>query len=104
MKICVIGAGNGGQAIAGYLGFTGHDVSLYDIDRTRINNLSTLGGIQLIGRIEGFGKVECITTDLAEAVKKAKIVMVTTVANAHRAVAKSLAPLVEEGQVIILIN
>ena len=102
MKICVIGAGNGGQAIAGYLGFTGHDVSLYDIDRTRINNLSTLGGIQLIGRIEGFGKVECITTDLAEAVKKAKIVMVTTVANAHRAVAKSLAPLVEEGQVIIL--
>ena len=102
MKISVIGAGNGGQAIAGYLGLTGYDVSLYDIDEPKIEELQKKGGIELEGRIKGFGKVGCITTDIEEAVKGAEIIMVTTVANAHRAVAKSLAPFVEEGQVIIL--
>ena len=102
MKIAVIGAGNGGQAIAGYLGLTGYDVSLYDIDVPKIDELQKKGGIELEGQINGFGKVGCITTDIEEAVKGAGIIMVTTVANAHRAVAKSLAPFVEEGQVIIL--
>lgn len=102
MKIAVIGAGNGGQAIAGFLGLSGYNVSLYDIDATKISDLQGKGGIELEGRIKGFGKVGCITTDISDAVKGAEIIMVTTVANAHRAVAKSLAPLIEEGQVIIL--
>lgn len=102
MKISVIGAGNGGQSISGYLAMQGYEVSLYDIDSARIKALQGKGGIQLEGRIEGFGKVACITTDIAEAVRGAEIIMVTTVANAHRAVAKSIAPYVEEGQVIIL--
>ena len=102
MKIAVIGAGNGGQALAGFLGLTGYKVSLYDIDVPKIEELQKKGGIELEGRIKGFGIVGCITTDIEEAVKGAEIIMVTTVANAHRAVAKSLASLVEEGQVIIL--
>lgn len=102
MKIAVIGAGNGGQAIAGYLGLTGYDVSLYDIDAPKIEELQKKGGIELEGRIDGFGKVGCITTDIEAAVKGAEIIMVTTVANAHRTVAKSIAPFIEEGQVIIL--
>lgn len=102
MKIAVIGAGNGGQSISGYLSMQGYEVSLYDIDEQRIKALQEKGGIQLEGRLEGFGKVACVTTDIAEAVRGAEIVMVTTVANAHRAVAKSIAPYIEEGQVIIL--
>ena len=102
MKIAVIGAGNGGQSIAGYLALQGYATSLYDIDVQKMDILKQKGGIELTGRIEGFGKIDCITTDIAEAVKGATIVMVTTVANAHRAVAKSMAPYVEEGQVIIL--
>ena len=102
MKIAVIGAGNGGQSIAGYLALQGYETSLYDIDVQKMNILKQKGGIELTGRIEGFGKIDCITTDIAEAVKGAEIVMVTTVANAHRAVAKSMAPYVEEGQMNIL--
>lgn len=102
MKIAVIGAGNGGQSIAGYLALKGYEISLYDIDIKKMGELKEKGGIQLTGRIEGFGKIECITTDMAEAVKEAEIVMVTTVANAHCAVAKSMAPYVEDNQVIIL--
>lgn len=102
MKIAVLGAGNGGQSIAGYLALRGYETSLYDIDVQKMDILKQKGGIELTGRIEGFGKIDCITTDIAEAVKGAQIVMVTTVANAHRAVAKSMATYVEEGQVIIL--
>lgn len=102
MKIAVIGAGNGGQSIAGYLALRGYETSLYDIDVQKMDILKQKGGIELTGRIEGFGKIDCITTDIAEAVKGAQIVMVTTVANAHRAVAKSMATYIEEGQVIIL--
>ena len=102
MKIAVIGAGNGGQSIAGYLALQGYETSLYDIDVQKMDILKQKGGIELTGRIEGFGKIDCITTDIAEAVKGAQIVMVTTVANAHRAVAKSMAPYVEEGMTIIL--
>jgi opine dehydrogenase len=102
MKIAVIGAGNGGQAIAGFLGLSGYEVSLYDIDVPKISELQKKGGIELEGRIKGFGRVGCITTDISETVKGAAIIMVTTVANAHRTVAKSIAPYIEDGQVIIL--
>lgn len=102
MKIAVLGAGNGGQAISGFLVMQGYEVSLYDIVEEKIVELQKLGGIHLMGRIKGFGKLACITTDLAETVKGAEIIMVTTIANAHKAVAQSLAPLVEDGQIIIL--
>lgn len=102
MKITIIGAGNGGQTFAGYLSIAGYETSLYDIDVEKINVLNKLRGIQLEGRINGFGKIGCITTDISEAVKGAEIIMVTTVANAHRAVAKSLAPHLEDGQIIVL--
>ena len=102
MKIAVIGAGNGGQAIAGYLAMQNYDVALYDIVEEKINELKQLGGIQLEGRIDGFGKIGCFTTDIAEALQGAEIVMVTTIANAHKAVAQNIAQYVVDGQVIIL--
>jgi opine dehydrogenase len=80
----------------------GYETSLYDIDVEKMESLKKLGGIQMEGRINGFGKIGCITTDIAEAVKGAEIIMVTTVANAHRAVATSIAPYLEEGQVVVL--
>ena len=95
MKIAVIGAGNGGQTFAGYLSMAGYETSLYDIDVEKMDTLKKLGGIQMEGRINGFGKIGCITTDIAEAVKGAEIIMVTTVANAHRTVATSIAPYLE---------
>lgn len=102
MKIAVIGAGNGGQAIAGYLSMQGYDIALYDIVKEKIEELKKLGGIKLEGRISGFGKLGCITADIKEAVQGAEIIMVTTIANAHKAVAQSIAPFVVDGQVIIL--
>ncbi|HQC37238.1 MAG TPA: 2-dehydropantoate 2-reductase N-terminal domain-containing protein, partial [Thermotogota bacterium] len=36
MKICVIGAGNGGQALAGYLALRGQEVTLFNRNKKRI--------------------------------------------------------------------
>lgn len=102
MKIAIIGAGNGGQTMAGHLSMMGHEVSLYDIDIKKMDVLKQLGGIQLEGCLQGYGKISCITTDIGEAIDGAEIIMVTTVANAHRAVAKSMAPYIKEGQVVVL--
>lgn len=102
MKIAVIGAGNGGQAIAGYLAMQNYKVALYDIDECKINELKQFGGIRLEGCINGFGRLNRITTDIAETLQDAEIVMVTTIANAHKTVAQSIAPYVVDGQVIIL--
>lgn len=102
MKITVIGAGNGGQTIAGYLSMKGYEVALYDIDKNKIEELKLKGFIEMNGCIRGVGNVACFTSDISQAMSNASIVMVTTVANAHSAVAKSVAPYIEENQVIIL--
>lgn len=102
MKIAVIGAGNGGQAIAGYLSMSSYEVSLYDRDKQKIEQLQKKGGIQLEGKIQGFGKITHITNVLPDAIKKAKVIMVTTVANAHIDIAHAMASSIEDGQVILL--
>ena len=102
MKIAIIGAGNGGQTMAGHLSMMGFEVGLYDIDVEKMNALKELGGIQLEGCLQGYGNIRCITTDIEEAVAGAEIIMVTTVANAHRAVAKTLTPYLVDGQIVVL--
>ncbi len=102
MKIAVIGAGNGGQAIAGYLACQGYETSLYDIDAHRISLIQSKGGVQLEGHLHGFGEMSCITTDIAKATTDADMIMVTTVANAHASVAMQIAPFLRDGQVVIL--
>jgi len=102
MKIAVIGAGNGGQAISGYLGSIGLDVFLYDRNISKIEDLKSKGGIYLKGKLNGFGKISCFTSNIEEAVDNADIVMITTIANAHEEIAKNMASHVKEGQVIVL--
>ena len=102
MKISVIGAGNGGQAISTYATLRGYTVSLYDRDTEKIERLRKLDYFTIEGKCTGCAKINNITNDVRESVQGAHIIMVTTTANAHADVAKSIAPFAEEGQVIIL--
>ena len=47
MKIAVIGAGNGGQSIAGYFALQVYETALYDIDVQKMNSLRQKGGIEV---------------------------------------------------------
>jgi len=104
-RVCVIGAGNGGSAIAGDLTLAGHRCRLFEFPEyaANIRPIQEQGGIRVTGIARtGFARIELATTDLAEAVAGADLLMVATVALAHERVATELVPHLEEGQVIVL--
>ena len=102
MRVAVIGAGNGGQAIAGYAALKGYEVSLFDRNETKIKELQLKGFIELKGKIKGIGKIKLYTSEISDAISEADLVMITTVANAHAEVARAMAPYIKEDQIIIL--
>ena len=98
----IIGGGNGGQSLAGHLALLGFSVRLYDIIPETIAVIRSQGGIQVDGAVKGFGRLESATTDLAEAVGGADIVMIVAPAIAHRTIARNCAPHLEDGQVVFI--
>ena len=98
----VIGAGNGGQSVSAHLAMMGYQVRLYDISPDTVNAINNQGGIHLDGVVQGFGKIDQATTDLGKAVHGAHMIMVIAPATAHRHIAKALAPLLQDGQLIVL--
>lgn len=102
MKIAVLGAGNGGQAIAGYLGSLGHNVCIYDRDYEKIRELEQAKCIRLVGKINCEGRIGRYTNDVSSAIMNADLIMVTTVANAHQQIAREIAGSISDGQIIIL--
>lgn len=102
MNISVLGAGNGGLAIAGYLALKQHTINLYSPFTEEIKPIKKKGGIQLEGRINGFGKLNLATTDIKKAIKNAEIIMVVVPAFAHAEIAKDCAPYLQDNQIIVL--
>ncbi len=102
MKVAVIGTGNGGQAIAGWLAIQGHQVSLYGRKKEVIEDLASKGSIRLIGTIEGEGFIQTYTNDIIRAVEGAEVIMVVTTANAHSSIARQIAGDLQDGQIVVL--
>lgn len=100
--IAIIGAGNGGQALAGHLAFMGHSVRLYDREVTKAEEINITKEITLVGALNLKGKIEFASADLGKVINGAELIMVVTTATAHRSLASQLAPLLSENQIIIL--
>lgn len=98
----VLGAGNGGQAMAGYLGLRGVEVRLWNRSPSKLDPVWRRGGIKLEGVIQGLSPVASATTDLAEAVDGADLLMVVLPATGHKPMAQALARVVSPGQIIVL--
>jgi opine dehydrogenase len=103
LVVAIVGTGIGGTEMAGYLGLHGTRVRVHDIRKEAVDGIRDRGGLEVSGIESGFAPVERATTDLAEAVDGATLIAVTTVNNDHRAVARQLAPLLRDGQVVALI-
>ncbi len=101
-RFAVLGAGHGGQAMAGHLAYLGYQVSLYNRTDERLQPIRNSGGITLNGVINGFGTIEVVTSDIAEALADADIIMVVVPANAHSFIAKEAAPYLRDGQIVVL--
>ncbi len=101
-NVAVIGGGNGGQAMAADLAMRGHAVRLYSRRAAMISAACGAGGIVMKGALCGTGQPALITDNLADAVRGAEIIMMVTTADAHAAIARALAPLLEDGQLVVL--
>lgn len=101
-RIAVIGAGNGGHAIAGHFGLLGHEIALYDRLADSLNAIQKAGGVELLEALNGFGKVTTVTSSLKKVVAGAEIIMIATTADAHADIARNIAPYLEDNQIIVL--
>lgn len=102
LNIAVIGAGNGGQALAGHLAYMGHHVRLYDRSITKADYFNSNKTIQLCGAVELSGTIDFASTDLSKVIESADLIMIATTATAHRSLASQMAHLLEDGQIVIL--
>ncbi len=104
-RYTVIGAGNGGKAMAAHLALLGFSVALYNRTPEHIDVIQKRGGIELKsyeGGPQGFGKLTLITSNIAEAIEHAEMIMVVVPSSAHADIARVVAPHLRDGQIIIL--
>ena len=107
LRFSVLGAGHGGTAMAAHLAHMGIPASLYNRSASRLAPIQAAGGIDLITEgVEdlphGFVKIPVVTSDIAEAVEGAQVVMVVVPATGHRFLAEQLSEHLVDGQMIIL--
>jgi opine dehydrogenase len=100
--VAIIGAGIGGVYLVAELGLAGHRLRLHDRDDTRLAEIRAHGGVDV--EPGGLAAVEAATTELPAAVDGADVIIVVTGGNAQPAVARSLAPLLRDGQIVLLIQ
>ncbi len=102
MRFTIIGGGRTGQAAAAYLTSKGAEclIKTRDAGKAAIFNQH---GITAEGGINGNFKVRA-TTDMQEAADFSDMILVMTVANAHKEVAGQLGPCLKQDQKILIFN
>jgi opine dehydrogenase len=101
----VIGAGHGGKPMAAHLALMGFPVTLYNRTFDHIAAIKKRGGIDLEsaeGGPHGFAHLPLVTSDVKEALQDAEMIMVVVPSSAHAEVARTVAPHLRDGQIIIL--
>lgn len=94
-RATVLGAGNGGYALASDLALNGFDVILFELDRFKEHNLAPIeerGGLEREGMRPGFAEIDILTSDIEEALADTDVVNVTIPAFAHEEFIELAAP------------
>src|SRR5262249_6546218 len=100
--VAVLGAGHGGCAAAADLGHRGFSLRLHTRNAQRLDQLRARGGIEARGLHDGLLPIAVMTTDLAEAIDGADLIMLVVPSVAHAAYARALAPLIDGSRPIFL--
>lgn len=98
--VFVCGAGHQGLSMSAHLALNGLAVNLWNRTPQNIQAVMDTGVICCSGITNGRAKIAKASSDIADVV--ADFVMVTTPSNAHRDIAKELAPYVHKDMVIVL--
>jgi opine dehydrogenase len=100
--VAILGAGHGGHAAAADLTRRGYVVRLHARNAERLAPLRERGGIEARGIVEGHVPIALATTNVAEAVKGADLIMLVVPSVAHEPYARALAPLIDGSQPVFL--
>lgn len=99
---CVVGAGNGGIAMAGHLGLLGFRVQMYNRTDEHLNAIRWYKGIEIEGAATGFGRVLAASSHIEEAIAGVDVIMIVTPSTAHYSLATLMAPFLRDGQIVVL--
>ena len=104
MRIAVLGGGNGSFAAAGDFALQGHEVRLWRRDLDMVAAQRAAGSRILLKDSTGRHNVHLalVTTEIAEAVREAELILCPAPAFAQTDIATQLAPHLRDGQVIFL--
>ncbi len=104
MKYTVIGAGNGGKAMAAHMALMGKEVTLYNRTYANIEVIAERGGIDLDnpGGLDGFGRLANVTDNMEVALDGADLIMVVVPSSAHHDIAQAMAPYLQDDQIVLL--
>ncbi len=101
MKVSVLGAGSWGTALAVLLSENGHDVTIWSVDQREVamidekrEQVEKLPGVRIPDRI-------AVTNDLESSIIGRKMLVLAVPSIFVRSTAKSMAPYVEDGQIIV---
>ncbi len=107
MKVAVLGAGNGGTAVATDLAYRGHEVTLiktsnamHDDNYTYLTQNDGTMTLDDFGEIKT-GKIAQVTRDL-EKVKGNEIVFIYIQTNYHEQLIEKVSPYLEDGQILLI--
>ena len=100
--VAVLGAGHGGLAAAADLSLRGFNVRLQGRNEQRMAAIRSRGGVDVKGVHKAFVPLKSITSDVAEAVSGADLIMLVIPSVAHETYAQALAPLLNPNQPVFL--
>lgn len=100
--MAVLGAGNGGKAMAADLTLRGFSVRLYDLFPEAVADVKARGGIFLHGSAQsGFASISMATSNLEEALTGADVAVVVVPAFAHESLMPDLVQHLAPGQTVL---
>lgn len=102
MKVTIIGAGNSGLAMSAHLSQAGHEITLWNRTRQNIEKLMETKTIHAKGVVVGAIEIDQVTDDLALALAKPDLILITTPANSHKGLAKNIALHLKHEPIIVL--
>ncbi|MGE7919022.1 NAD/NADP octopine/nopaline dehydrogenase family protein [Viridibacillus sp. NPDC093762] len=99
MTYAVIGGGNTGQAIAGYLRLEEESVNLYTRDPNKAQRISK-HGLEVKGIYSGKVILEA-STSMGEVISDAKFIIISTTAMGHEPIVNQIKPFLKDNQTIV---
>jgi opine dehydrogenase len=104
LKIAVLGGGNGSFAAAGDFALQGYDVRLWRRDAAAVAEHGAAGSCVIVKDANGRHdvKLALVTSDIAEAIRDAELILCPAPAFAQPDIAARLAPHLADGQVVFL--